>query len=55
LRKWFVKTGRVIWTGASESPLFAFENTSIPATRKIIRLLESDIESHNEARKSKAK
>ncbi len=50
-----IKTGRIIWTGASDTPLFVFKNTSIPTTRKLLRRLESDIESHNEAGKSKAK
>jgi hypothetical protein len=50
-----IKTGRIIWTGASDTPLFVFKNTSIPTTRKLLRRLESDIESHNKARKSKTK
>lgn len=50
-----LKTGRIIWTGASHNPAFAFKNTVIPTTRKLLRRLESDIESHNEARKNKPK
>ena len=50
-----IKTGRVIWTGFSDVPLFAFENPFIATTRKLLRRLERDIEAYNEAMKSKPK
>ena len=50
-----IKTGRIIWTGASDTSVFTFKNVCIHTPRKLLRRLESDIESHNEALKSKAK
>jgi len=50
-----IKTGRIIWTGTSGDPLFVSGSIPIATTRRLLRRLENDIESHNEARKSKTK